>query len=97
MLLQISLGVGYAIYFITQKNVILCFLSILVAIPGRTSFIAAIILTIALVVKKYFILVAILLGLILFNLIGQEIIYLKTGKYPHEEEQSQQSKIKNII
>jgi len=84
MLLQILLGIGYAIYFISQKNIFLCLLSILVAIPGPTSFITAIILTIVLVVKKYFVLAAILLGLILFNVIGQQLIKRKTGKYPHE-------------
>ena len=84
MLLQILLGVGYAIYFIIQKNILLCVLSVLVAIPGPTSFIAAIILTIVLVVKKYFMLAAILLTLILFNVIVQEYLKRKEGKYPHE-------------
>ena len=84
MLLQILLGIGYAIYFIIQKKYLLCALSVLVAIPGPISFIAAIILTIVLVVKKYFMLAAILLTLILFNVIVQEYIKRKEGKYPHE-------------
>ena len=84
MLLQILLGVGYAIYFIIQKNILLCVLSVFVAIPGPMSFITAIILTIVLFVNKYFMLAAILLALILFNVIVQEFIKRKEGKYPHE-------------
>ena len=84
MLLQILFGVGYAIYLFNQGEAFLASLSVLVAIPGTVSIIAAIILTIALFVKKYFILAIMLLALILFNFIVQERIKNKTGMYPHD-------------
>ena len=76
MLLKLLVLVGLAIYFFYAGEPGLAFLALAAIIPGIGLFLAAL-LTVILVIKTWYGSAAILVGLIIFNLVGNAMLAKK--------------------